>query len=294
MNKPAAAFGKVHTPITPSPCICFLIAASLLSAFLQTAGAHGKGPAAQQAYLGFDRNDYPGDENLAALRRTFSFAGYWLNIPPRAAGNSWVGKRRTIKAAGFGFLVLFNGRLDAELKKVDAAALGRSDAEAALAAARREGFPKGTVIFLDQEEGGRMLPEQKAYIYAWVDKVNAGGFRAGIYCSGIAAPEGRASVITAQDIRKNAGNRKIIYWVANDACPPSPGCTFPRRAPRPEASDIAFADVWQYAQAPRRKDFAGKCSGYAADGECYAPGLAETRVHVDVNAANSKDPSGGR
>ena len=208
MNKPAAAFGKVHTPITPSPCICFLIAASLLSAFLQTAGAQGKGPAAPQAYLGFDRNDYPGDENLAALRRTFSFAGYWLNIPPRAAGNSWVGKRKTIKAAGFGFLVLFNGRLDAELKKVDAAALGRSDAEAALAAARREGFPKGTVIFLDQEEGGRMLPEQKAYIYAWVDKVNAGGFRAGIYCSGIAAPEGRASVIAAEDIRQNAGEQE--------------------------------------------------------------------------------------
>ncbi len=34
-----------------------------------------------------------------------------------------------------------------------------------------------------------MLPEQKAYIYAWVDGVTAAGFRAGIYCSGIAAAD---------------------------------------------------------------------------------------------------------
>ena len=70
---------------------------------------------------------------------------------------------------------------------MNAGRLGRSDAEAAVAAARREGFREGTVIFLDQEEGGRMLPEQKAYIYAWVDGMGAAGFRAGIYCSGIAA-----------------------------------------------------------------------------------------------------------
>jgi hypothetical protein len=294
VKKPAAAFRNTHLPMTTRFTRLFLIVACLLSAFLQAAGAQVKGPEAQKTYLGFDRNDYPGDENLPALRRTFSFAGYWLNVPPRAASNSWVGKRKVIKAAGFGFLILFNGRLDAELKKGDATALGRSDAEAALAAARREGFPKRTVIFLDQEEGGRMLPEQKAYIYAWVDSVSAGGYRAGIYCSGIAASEAPATVITAEDIRQNAGSRKILYWVANNACPPSPGCTFPRNAPRPAASGIPFADIWQYAQSPSRKDFAGKCSGHAADGECYAPGLAEKRVHVDVNSADSEDPSRGR
>src|SRR6266436_7759487 len=69
------------------------------------------------AYLGFDRNEYPGDETLVALRRKFSFTGYWLNTPPGATGNSWAGKRDAARAAGFGFLVLFNGRLDAELKK---------------------------------------------------------------------------------------------------------------------------------------------------------------------------------
>ena len=70
------------------------------------------------SYLGFDRNDYPGDESLAVLHQTFSYAGFWLNIPPGAHSNSWTSKRQLIQSAGFGFLVLFNGRLDVELKSV--------------------------------------------------------------------------------------------------------------------------------------------------------------------------------
>lgn len=245
-------------------------------------------------YLGFDRNEYPGDQNLAALRRTFSYSGYWLNVPPGAMSNSWMGKRKVLQDAGFGFLVLFNGRLDAPLKKArNAAELGREDAAAAVGAGKREGFPAGTVIFLDQEEGGRMLPEQKAYIYAWVDGVNGGGFRAGIYASGIAASEGHGvTVITAEDIRRNSGGRKIVYWVTNDACPPSPGCAFPKRAPTPAESGVGFADVWQFAQTPKRRDVAGRCPGnYDRDGSCYAPG---SRIFVDVNSARSGDPSRGR
>ena len=249
------------------------------------------------AYLGFDRNEYPGDANLASLRRTFSFAGYWLNVPPGATHNTWVDKRKAIKEAGFGFLVLFNGRLDTELRKTgNASALGRSDAATAIASARREGFPEGTLIFLDQEEGGRMLPEQKAYLYAWVDSVNAGGFRAGIYCSGISAPEGTGvTVITAEDIRQNAGARKIAYWVTNDACPPSPGCVFPRHAPSPAQSGVTFAGVWQFAQSPKRRDVAAGCrANYASDGNCYPPGLATQKLFVDVDSASSADPSAGR
>jgi hypothetical protein len=250
-----------------------------------------------QTYLGFDRNQYPGDQNLSVMRQTFSFSGYWLNHPPGEDSNTWAGKRKVVESAGFGFLILFNGRLYKELKHTDVAKLGRSDARAAVEAARREGFPPGTVIFLDQEEGGRMLPEQKAYIYAWVDGVTAAGFRAGIYCSGIAAREGHGvSIVTADDIRKNSGRRKIVYFVTNDACPPSPGCAFPRRPPRPSDSGISFADIWQFAQSPRRKDVAAGCpANYNPDGECYPPGVeASQHLHVDVDTATSADPSQGR
>jgi hypothetical protein len=250
-------------------------------------------------YLGFDRNDYPGDANLKALHQTFSYTGYWLNNPPGERENTWAGHRATVESAGFGFLVLFNGRLYAELKSVAVAKrVGNSDAQAAAASARREGFPAKAIIFLDQEQGGRMLPEQKAYIYAWVDAVTAAGFRAGIYCSGIAAKED-GDVITAEDIRQSAGARHIFFWAINDACPPAPGCTFPVRSPAhppsPAQSGIGYAEVWQFAQSPQRKDVAARCSGYSRDGECYPPGIPPAQqLQVDLNSATSPDPSHGR
>jgi hypothetical protein len=252
------------------------------------------------SYLGFDRNTYPGDANLKTLHQTFSYTGYWLNNPPGERSNTWASHRAAVESAGFGFLVLFNGRLYAELKSAElksvahATKLGNSDAQAAATSARKEGFPAHTIIFLDQEQGGRMLPEQKAYIYAWVDGITAAGFRAGIYCSGIPNPDD-GNVVTAEDIRERAGDRQIVYWAINDACPPAPGCAFPQPPPRPVESGVPAAEVWQFAQSPQRKEVAGHCSNYRRDGECYAPGIAAAqKIHVDVNTATSPDPSHGR
>jgi len=249
-----------------------------------------------QPYLGFDRNDYPGDANLKALRQTFSYAGYWLNNPPGERANTWAGHRIALESTGFGFLVLFNGRLYAELKTVaNATRLGQSDAHAAVTAARRDGFPAQTIIFLDQEQGGRMLPEQKAYIFAWVDGVIADGFRAGIYCSGIPAKDD-GNIITAEDIRQSAGGRRLAYFVSNDACPPSPGCVFPKPPPSPAESGLDFVGIWQFAQSPKRKDVAHGCpANYSLDGSCYPPGIDPAlRLHIDLDTAMEADPSHGR
>ena len=279
--------------------VLLLIIAAIGTASAQSAPrSQAKETTDSPSYLGFDRNNYPGDQNLKVLRETFSYTGYWLNAPPSARTNTWSGKRLKLESAGFGFLVLFNGRLFHELKAVSyAAKLGKSDAHAAAAAARREGFPAQTIIFLDQEQGGRMLPEQKAYIYAWVDGVSAGGFSAGIYCSGIsAAKEGGEDIVTADDIRQNAGARKIAYWITNDACPPSPGCAFPKRAPSPVDAGIPFAEVWQFAQSPKRPEVAASCpANYNPDGNCYPPGIdIAQHLHIDVNTATTADPSHGR
>jgi hypothetical protein len=277
---------------------CVLMIAAFATSFAGTANSQSNPATNAAAYLGFDRNNYPGDQDLKILRQTFSYTGYWLNAPPSARTNTWSGKRLKLQSAGFGFLVLFNGRLFNELKSVSyATKLGKSDARSAAAAARREGFPARTIIFLDQEQGGRMLPEQKAYIYAWVDGVTAGGFFAGIYCSGIsAAKEGGEDIVTAEDIRQNAGARKIVFWVTNDACPPSPGCAFPKPGPSPVDSGISFAEVWQFAQSPKRPEVAASCpANYNRDGNCYPPGIdIGERLHIDVNTATSADPSHGR
>jgi hypothetical protein len=252
--------------------------------------------AAPAFYLGFDRNEYPGDQNLKQLRASFAYAGYWLNNPPGSNSNSWMGKRGKLEAAGFGYLVLFNGRLFRELRSVELAGeLGKSDALAAVRSAGAEGFPAHTILFLDQEEGGRLLPGQRAYLFAWIDGVRRSGFRAGVYCSGMAALEkSGASVVTAEDIRQSAGTREITYWVTNDACPPSPGCSVSRHPPSVGDSGVSFAEVWQFAQSPRRKDVAGGCGKtYAADGNCHVPGL-DSALHVDLDTSTSADPSHGR
>jgi hypothetical protein len=246
-------------------------------------------------YLGFDRNDYPGDDRLAALRTRFAFTGYWLNPPPGDSSNSWAGKRANLRADGFGFLVVYNGRLDAALVHKDAAGLGSADAATAIASATHEGFPSGTIIFLDQEEGGRLLPEQAAYLLAWVEAVSRSRYRPGVYCSGIEIGSGANRISTAEDIL-NRVHEKIVLWVANDQCPPSPGCATAAGAGSPAESGVAQTAVWQYALSPRRPQFTAKCGAtYAGDGNCYAPGLPhDARSFLDLDIANSSDPSSGR
>ena len=248
-----------------------------------------------QTYLGFDANDYPGDDALAGLRRTFTFSGYWLNPPPGAKTNSWIGKRAELLKNGFGFLILFNGRLSKELQPpVDPSDLGVRDAELAVAAAQREGFSTETftIIYLDIEEGGRMLPPQIKYIEGWKSRVESKGFVAGVYCSGMKVNEGKGQTITtADDIHERAP--MIAYFIYNDACPPSPGCAYLKNPPEPSQSGFAAARIWQFAQSPRRRNFTGRCGAtYSSDGNCYPPvSIAAGRILLDLDSSVSPDPS---
>lgn len=257
------------------------------------AGNKAVAQSSRKYYLGFDQNLYPGDAALPTLRRSFAFTGYWLNAPPGMNHSEWIGKRSALKRAGFGFMLLFNGRLYRELHNRDAAALGLQDAREALRLAHEQGFRAPALLFLDEEEGGRMLPEQLAYIGAWLDGVRAGGFRAGVYCSGIEVPDGPGQTIsTARDLGDHFPGAPL--WVANDATPPSPGCV--AKPLPPVKSGVATALVWQFAQSPERRQFTQSSAiTYAADGNCYAPGLTHTlRSALDLDTSSSPDPSAGR
>ncbi len=253
-------------------------------------------PADGPTYLGFDLNTYPGDQALPILRKTFSFAGYWLSPPPGEKQNSWVGKRAALRAQGFGFLVLYRGPQSKALKSLaQSAGNGTASARTAIASAKREGFPPHAIIFLDIEEGGRLPPNYHDYLRAWVEELARAGYRAGFYCSGMPVNEGQGvTIITADDIRDHLASRQIVYWVYNDACPPSPGCARPQRPPFPSASGVSYAAVWQFAQSPRRKEFTSRCAAtYHTDGNCYAPGDAARAWFLDLNAATTPDPSAG-
>ena len=250
--------------------------------------------------LGFDRNAYPGDDALPALRQHFAFAGYWLNNPPGEHQNTWAGKREVFFSNNFGFLVLFNGRLDAEILKAQKsgaapATLGQKDAATAIAAAQREHFPAHTILFLDQEEGGRLLPEQSAYLFAWTEAIARSAYLPGAYVSGQPAPDSPGQTITtAQDIRSHVAAqhlRPIALFIYQDACPPSNGCTL--HPPSITAAGTPDIAAWQYAQSPRRPEITRSCAKtYAPDGNCYAPNLP--KLPLDLSVSTSSDPSHGR
>ena len=253
--------------------------------------------AAQAPSLGFDRNLYPGDARLPLLRKHFVFTGYWLTPPPGETSTTWLGKRKLLRDAGFGFLVLANGRLEAQLKtaKISPIALGKQDATQAIALAGQEGFPSATILFLDQEEGGRLTPAQSAYFFAWAETVAASPFKAGAYLSGQPVADGPgATITTAQYVTQQIAAQHlhpITLWVYQDTCPPAPGCVL---TPPPLASSgTPQASIWQYAQSPRRPDLTHTCAKtYAPDNNCYA-GLTDD-LFLDLNAASTPDPSHGR
>jgi hypothetical protein len=257
-------------------------------------------------YRGFDRNDYPGDDTMATLRNSFAFTGYWLTNPPGENANSWRGKRALLRQQGWGFLVLADGRLDDEILKAQKsgaapAELARKDAAIAIAAARSEGFPAHTILFLDQEEGGILLDEQAAYLLAWTQAVAASDYRAGVYASGQPVPNGPGQTITTIDdirYRVTTGHlHPVAMFDAQDTCPPAPGCTLNAK-PLSTSGELTLSPggdliAWQYSQSPRRPELTKSCAKtYAADGNCYAPGAPTT--FLDMNIASSADPSHGR
>jgi hypothetical protein len=288
---------RVSRRVPLAVCSALMLAASLSPAHRPQISA-GPENVSSRTYLGFDRNEYPGDVLMKSLTPRFSFVGYWVNDPPGARANPWVGKRSVLRDYGFGFLVLSNGRMDRELgQSGDPAKLGRNDSRAAVASALKEGFPRSTIIFLDQEEGGRLLAEQNEYLFAWIDGVVDGGFQAGVYCSGMSASEqGQEVPVTANDIHSHARNREIEYFVYNDACPPSPGCASANKPPQPSSSGVPFASVWQFAQSPRRRAYTSHCtSAYNPDGNCYSSGAeGPGSMFLDLDSATSFDPSHGR
>jgi len=250
--------------------------------------AEEKGP-----FLGFDRNIYPGDDALPILRKTFAFAGFWVGPPPGEKMNTWQGKRELMKSLGFGFAVLYRGRPQNEVKK-DAVAKQKAliDAKNAAAGAKAEGFAPNTVIFLDIEEGGRLSPTFHNYLRTWADEIGRAGYRAGVYCAGISSNEGNGVTIrTSDDIKNHMGDRELVYWVFNDFCPPAPGCVA-SKSPPVSGGGVPYAAMWQYAQSPRMKDRTAKCAEtYNRDGNCYAPGDTAHAWFLDLNSANSADPS---
>jgi Domain of unknown function (DUF1906) len=242
-------------------------------------------------FFGFDRNDYPGDDALPVLHKSFLFTGYWLGPPPGEKRSSWLGKRALLQSQGFGFALLYAAPDSRKIKNDDVARKkGIADAQSAAKLAAQEGFSKNSTIFLDIEEGGRLPAAYHVYLRACADELTRQGFRAGVYASAIPVDEGQGvSITTTADI---AAHNQFVVWAYNDACPPSPGCTSAPQNVQQTQSGLANVVVWQYAQSPRQRESTAKCpANYASDNNCYASADAAHRWFLDLNVSAVPDPS---
>lgn len=114
---------------------------------------------------------------------------------------------------------------------------GRADATDAIARTEAEGFPRGTVIFLDVEHMNAVPRAMRGYYRVWTAQVLADGrYRPGFY-----AHTANAALIYA-DVKAVYDSLKVQdeppFWVAGNTAEFAPG-----KAP----TDVghAFAAVWQ-------------------------------------------------
>jgi len=283
----------------------FVLATALAAACAPGGGGPatpaGPTPRAAAGFAGFDTGIYPGDAVMRAWRQAspYVWVGYYLPAPCHRDA-SWSGKRETLVAMGWGTAVIYLGQQDwaatpnrapapDSTARVDSAAAQaqqpaaaaappacsatnltptRAATDAADAASRTaaEGFPSGTVIYLDVERVTTVSPALTEYVRAWVDGVLADGrYTPGIYVHRLNADPVAIATRAAYAARGRAGDPP--FWVTS-----STGFALELA---PSASGVPYANVWQ-GPLDVRETYAG-----------YT-------LQIDANVADTRSPSSPR
>jgi hypothetical protein len=233
--------------------------------------------AMDEKYLGFDTNIYPGDRTMKiwADEGTYDWVGFYLPAPCHR-DESWSGKRDTLLDMGWGLAVVYVGQQVWTTKKKSkpgsncsnsyvTGSRGATEGRDAIARVIGEGFPHGTVIFLDIERMDKISPAMKSYYKAWTKTVlEDGRYRVGYYTHADNAQEIFTDV---KGVFVAAGDTtEPPFWIAGRTKIFDPGNSAP--------TDVghAFAEMWQ--------------------------GLLDvTRTHggirlpIDINVSGSRSPS---
>lgn len=239
-------------------------------------------------WLGFDTHTYPGDERMRAWKDApdapYRWVGYYLPAAPCHKSTSWQGKRQTLIDMGWGLAVVYVGQQTwgrtprtltpaqmAKLKKRGetcradflSASRGVDEGIDAVRKTEAEGFPKGTVIFLDIERTERIPAKYRDYYKAWVATVlQDGRYRPGIY----------VHTHNAEDVYKDVKGLYLAagmteeprFWIA------SARDFSPDKAPQDVGHE--FAGMWQGVIDVVRK-------------------VADIALPIDINVSNWPSPS---
>lgn len=215
-------------------------------------------------YAGFDRAARPTLAQMQALRdkTNLVWCGYYLKAPSQS-GKTWRGSRADLVAQGWGLAPIFVGQQTAQSgpgSHIVTAAQGSIDGANAAVDMREEGFPLGSWVYLDLENGPPFGVMQRAYVAAWVDSVEANGYRAGVYGSYLIASE-------VKSLRPSI--RMWVFHVPTVRQHPVQGVSFP--VPDPQTSGFPGATIWQREMSAQLAAFDG--------------------LLVDLDVASVRDPS---
>ena len=191
-------------------------------------------------FAGFDSADFPGADVMAWLKANTNlvWCGYYLAPAPSHRSTSWMGQRAALQSAGWGVAPVYVGQqLKGPGSHVVTGAQGAIDGADAANLLAGEGFPAGSCVYLDLEDGPPFNPPRTDYVAAWVDAVAAAGFLPGVYCS-----HGFAANVRAL----RPAIRIWAYKVPITAQHPVPGTSFPESDP--SGCGYPGAHIWQLDQ----------------------------------------------
>jgi glycoside hydrolase-like protein len=173
----------------------------------------------QQTFEGIPFKDAPFDRSLAVRADSLAPARAGIMVPPTSAelANATVVCSRTLLSAEQGV----------------------TDAIDAATKAASEGFPNGTVIYLDIEPMTVIPSSMEAYYRAWLGQVIADGrFRPGVY---VAKANAAAIYDGARQVYADMhADGSALFWVA------SPSDFSVNKSPQDVG--VTFASVWQGPQ----------------------------------------------
>jgi hypothetical protein len=233
------------------PVLLLLVLAAACAPGAATPGAR-PAPSNPNVHPGFDARVYPGEAAMRAWRESspYRWVGYYLPAPCHRDA-SFSGTRPALERMGWGMAILYVGQQAFEgaappdtttgrpivcSRTLLTAERGRADARDAVARTRGEGFPAGSVIYLDVERTSAVPDSLLAYYDAWTGEV----LRDGTYLPGTYAHQANAARLfaAARAAYERAGRAgSPPFWVAG-------GSGFSLDQP-PYAVGLTYARVWQ-------------------------------------------------
>ena len=191
-------------------------------------------------FAGFDSYSYPGEQAMTWLRANTNlcWCGFYVAPAPNHPDTSWMPHRAFLAQNGWGLLPTYLGQQTVgNTSKINTAAKGQIDGTDAAAKMAASGFPAGSFVYLDIEDGSQPGTAVRAYIGAWVDAVTGAGFGPGIYCSHKIALE-------LHQLRPAA--RIWAFFVTTTVPHQVPGTNFSDAHPAGSGFPGSFA--WQHTQ----------------------------------------------